>query len=149
MPTRLRQQKHPFGSLRKDPHWSTKGLVGLWQFKPAGKLIDETSNKNDGTITGATWVAEGLRFDGTDDKVDIPASTVNGNGGTFSAWVKDTTSSAAQEYFSVVSGANYMYVRSDGTFYEVRAFDGSTRHIIDIVAIDTDWHMHTIVWLKG
>ena len=94
MPTRLRQQKHPFGSLRKDPHWSTKGLVGLWQFKPAGKLIDETANKNDGTITGATWVAEGLRFDGTDDEVAIslPSPLVAGGPITIVVAARQTTS---------------------------------------------------------
>ncbi len=73
MPSYLRQQKFPFGSLRKDPHWSTKGLVGLWQFKPAGKLIDETANKNHGTITGATWAGQGLLFDNASNFVRVEA----------------------------------------------------------------------------
>ncbi len=67
MPTALRQQKYPFGSQRTDPHWSTKGLVFYSQFKPAGKLIDESPYGNHGTITGATWTGDGLDFDGTGD----------------------------------------------------------------------------------
>lgn len=62
MLTALRQQKYPFGSLRPDPHWSVQGLIFHSQFKPAGKLIDETTNKNDGTIVGPTWVGQGLTF---------------------------------------------------------------------------------------
>ncbi len=68
MATALRQQKYPFGSLRTDPHWSTKGLVFYPQFKPAGKLIDESPYKNHGVITGATWVGDGLFFSGTSGK---------------------------------------------------------------------------------
>ncbi len=72
MPTYLRQQKYPFGSLRTDPHWSTQGLGFYSQFKPSLKLIDETAFKNDGVITGATWVGDGLDFDNTvsSDKVE-------------------------------------------------------------------------------
>ena len=71
MPSYLRQQKFPFGSLRKDPHWSTKRLVFDSQFKPAGKLIDETANKNDGIITGATWQGQGLNFNDSFDVVNF------------------------------------------------------------------------------
>lgn len=65
MPTVLRQQKYPFGSLRKDSHWSMQGLMFYSQFKPAGKLIDETSYKNDGVITGGVWRSKYLFMDGT------------------------------------------------------------------------------------
>lgn len=77
MPTALRQQKYPFGSLRKDPHWSVQGLVYYSQFKPAGKLIDESLYGNHGTITGATWVGNGLSFSGSPDYVNLNTDVLN------------------------------------------------------------------------
>ncbi len=97
MPSYLRQQKHRFGSLRTDPHWSTKGLVFYSQFKPAGKLIDETAFKNDGIITGATWVRDGLSFDGINQYVNCGgASGVFDITGaiTLIAYIKTTTTLA-------------------------------------------------------
>lgn len=41
----------------------------------AGAVAHDSSPfKNDGTIIGATWVAEGLSFDGVDDYISIPNS---------------------------------------------------------------------------
>ncbi len=108
MPTQLRQQKFPFGSLRKGPHWSTKGLKFFSQFKPAGKLIDETANKNHGTITGPTWVGRGLVFDGSSDYVDFPSSFSNlsGKNITLTAWIKlDSHDSSGSHLFSTTNGA--------------------------------------------
>lgn len=71
MPSYLRQQKPHFGSLRRDAHWSTRGLVGYWPFTVAGRVIDLSSLKNDGIINGAIWQGAGLVFDGADDDVNI------------------------------------------------------------------------------
>ncbi len=71
MPSYLRQQKFPFGSLRKDPHWSTQGLVLYSQLKPAGQVIDETANKRHGVLSGAVWKGAGLTFANVTDSVDL------------------------------------------------------------------------------
>jgi hypothetical protein len=52
--------------------------VGFWRFdEGAGSIAyDDTSNSNDGSITGATWTGDGisgsgLSFDGSGDSVDV------------------------------------------------------------------------------
>jgi len=52
--------------------------IALWHFNEnsGNTLFDETSNNNDGTITGATWTLDSisesaLEFDGIDDKISI------------------------------------------------------------------------------
>ncbi len=95
MPSYLRQQKFPFGSLRTDPHWSTEGLIYFSQFKPAGILIDETTNKNNGTLTGSpTWVTDALLFNGgTSDLVTILHSNILNisSPATIILWIKFTS----------------------------------------------------------
>jgi formylglycine-generating enzyme required for sulfatase activity len=51
------------------------GLVGWW--KAEGDALDATTHDNDGSVDGASFVADGvvgqaLRFDGVDDRVVIP-----------------------------------------------------------------------------
>ncbi len=55
-----------FGQQLNFGHWSTDGLVFLWRGIEAGNAVDESLYRNDGTITGAEWVGDGLRFDGAD-----------------------------------------------------------------------------------
>ncbi len=58
-----------FGQQLNLGHWSTDGLVFLWRGIPAGNAIDESFHRNHGTITGPTWVGDGLSFNGTTDYV--------------------------------------------------------------------------------
>ncbi len=51
-----------FGQQLRSGHWSTEGLVFYWRGIPAGNVVDESFYGNDGTITGATWVGDGLDF---------------------------------------------------------------------------------------
>ncbi len=60
-----------FGEQLNLGHWSTDGLVGYWRFIEAGNLVDESLFGNDGVITGATGVGDGLSFNGASDVVDI------------------------------------------------------------------------------
>ena len=62
-----------FGQQLNLGHWSTDGLIGLWRFIQAGTLIDESFYRNHGTITNATWTADGLDFDGAGDYVNLGA----------------------------------------------------------------------------
>ena len=52
-------------------HPLAKGLVGCWVMNEAtgGKVFDLSGNDNNGTITSADWVADGLDFNGSSDYV--------------------------------------------------------------------------------
>ncbi len=89
MATSVIQQKPAFGSLRNDGHWSVDGLVFHTQFRPAGVVVDETAEKNHGTINGPTWVGNGLWFDGTDDYVQFMDKFLDGTA-AFSIIVRAT-----------------------------------------------------------
>ena len=68
------------------------GLVGHWKFDVGeGQTVKDLSgNGNDGTLDGPFWVKNGLKFDGVDDHVHVPASeSLNITEQiTFEAWVK-------------------------------------------------------------
>ncbi|MCK5021605.1 MAG: LamG domain-containing protein, partial [Candidatus Peribacteraceae bacterium] len=65
-----------------------------------GTIHDASGHNNIGTIDGATYTAnsrhgaQALSFDGVNDKVMLPSSTVNGlNDFTFMCWIKTTDNS--------------------------------------------------------
>jgi hypothetical protein len=73
------------------------GAVAYWPFNEGSGFvaIDQTSNKNDGTIYGASYsngkFGKALSFDGVDDHVDVSDSTslkITGNQITIEAWIK-------------------------------------------------------------
>ncbi len=96
------QQKPWFGTLRKDPHWSTKGLAFISPFRKAGKLVDESGNGNDGVITGATWQGQGLLFNGASDVVDTGGANFRSQDsqGTITAWIRRSASATQVIYAS-------------------------------------------------
>ncbi len=70
-------------------------VVGYWRFDEGTgtSVIDESSNGNDGTVTGATWVTgksvSALKFDGTDDFVEIDTPTgITSSTGSIEFWMK-------------------------------------------------------------
>ena len=88
------------------------GLVGAWGFSEGtgGTTADASGNGNTGTITGATWTAQGrhgnaLSFNGTGNVVRV-ASSASLNlttGMTLSAWVRPA---AAQGGWRAISTAS-------------------------------------------
>ena len=93
-------QKPPLGVSLDLSNPINRDLVGFWLFNEAGgiKAYDLSGNNYHGTLTnianpptatsgwnpGKTGI--GLRFDGTDDYVDIPYSFVQSNVVTFEIW---------------------------------------------------------------
>ena len=57
------------------------GLVGWWPFdQRSGKILrDRSGKRNDGTIYGATWVPNGLSFNGTSNYVQLPNFNTSGS----------------------------------------------------------------------
>ena len=101
-----------FAQLRTG-HWSTNGLVGYYPFTRAGNLVDFSPNKNNGTITGPTWVGEGLLFRGwlQDDWVDCGVSPA---GGQLALTVEMIVR------LDVIT--THMIIAEDGTAYNTNSF---------------------------
>ncbi len=128
MPSYLRQQKFPFGSLRRDPHWSVKGLLFFSQFSPAGKLIDESLHGNHGTLIGSPiWAAKGLNFDRDNDYVNIGEITPT-TAYTKIAWVRRTFTSGAG---NIISGDTDNVFWISGTPFKVSAGHNPFDQVID------------------
>ena len=75
---------------------SIVGNLALWNeynFNNGSIVYDLSGNNNTGTVSGATWTADGrggyFDFDGSNDKIEIPATTtLNFTGNmTLSAWI--------------------------------------------------------------
>ena len=137
------QQKPWFGTLRKDPHWSTKGLAGIWPFRKAGKLIDYTSNKNDGVITG-TWVGDSLSFDGVGDGVVFNQSDTLGINGTIVIRARINALTAARTLLQEETSG---FIDWDilGSTLRIRIFDTNFTTFANVI-IDTDWHTIALAW---
>jgi hypothetical protein len=106
---------------------SASGLVAAYGFNETSGFtaFDETTNNNDGTISGATRTASGkygsaLSFDGTNDVVLVPdASSLDlSSGMTLEAWVYPT--SAMSSWKAV------MQKESDAWFLNANTF---TNHV--------------------
>ena len=104
----------PSSSLSSEEQ--SHGPIAYWKFDEGTgtTTYDSTANKNNGTISGATWQTEDmcvvgkcLYFDGTDDVVTISNSV--GNIKTVSFWVKPITTS---EQFIDLNGSAYIQASS-------------------------------------
>ncbi len=77
-------------------HPLARGLVGYWLHNEGSGLVtnDLSGNGNYGAITGPTWAAGGLRFDGTGDVVTmaLPPTLVANSPVTVIISAKQTTS---------------------------------------------------------
>ncbi len=60
-----------FGQQLRVGHWSTNGLVFYWRGIQAGNAVDKSFYGNHGTLSGVTWTADGLDFDGSNVQVVI------------------------------------------------------------------------------
>ncbi len=83
--------KPPFGFPLNVSHNLSRGLIGLWLMNDrAGlKLLDYTYNKKVGSINNATWVPDGLLFNGSNAFVNFGNSNVfDFAGKDFTIWVR-------------------------------------------------------------
>ena len=87
----------------------TNGLVGYWPF--SGNANDASGNGNNGTVNGATLIADrngivnsAYSFDGLSNYIQVPhSSSISITGDiTMSAWVK-TNGSNGQNYQTIIS----------------------------------------------
>jgi chitodextrinase len=110
------------------------GLAGAWGFSEGtgGTTADASGNGNTGTITSASWTAQGrygsaLSFNGANSVVRIPnsASLNVTTGMTLSAWVRPTAAQGgwrtilqrqADAYFLHASNGDPLHPAGGGTF---------------------------------
>lgn len=100
-------------------HWSTDGLVFLWRGIEAGNVVDESFGRSHGTITGATWVGNGLNFNDSGDAVNCgDILDLDLDDLTIEVWFSGCT--AANDFQSLVAKAKWGGLA--GRYYIV--FDG-------------------------
>jgi concanavalin A-like lectin/glucanase superfamily protein/HYDIN/CFA65/VesB family protein len=99
------------------PNVRSQGLVGHWKLDEGSgrNTADSSGNGNTGAlrgIGGPTWVAgqlgNALRFDGSDEYVNVPSSPVFGITGdiTLAAWIKREAPLAYDAIIAKTDGAN-------------------------------------------
>ncbi len=145
---------------------STIGLIGFWTGD--GDAID-IANGNDGTLEGATYdtgvIGQAFSFDGFDDGVVIPESTVDLDGFsemTLSAWINVTGYRPDQsgalaggiitKYDSNFGVSYSFYVRETGLLGLLINQDGGNywRVETDINVIELNTWTHVVgMWLGG
>ena len=138
----------------------TTGLIGYWPFD--GDAKDQTSNGNDGTVTGATLTKDrhgnankAYYFDGTGDYINLGRdASIQPTSMTVSAWIRldDTT-----DHHAVISCRNAndgewgmdMYHHKDFGIITSMGAGSSNRaighHTLNKLTSD-DWHMLTFVY---
>jgi len=88
---------HSTSQVFSVPNLNESGLVGAWNMKPsAGSIVDLSTSGKDGTLLGApnhvnTILGDFLKFDGTDDVVDIGDTTQTVS--TVAFWINPSTTS--------------------------------------------------------
>jgi hypothetical protein len=133
-------------------------MVAYWSFDEAeGDIAHDDVGENHGTVYGATWtdgkVNGALGFDGIDDRVKLPESTISGTTLSICLWVK-----TSDTYFALISGANQTYDnelllslhssaegRLSMLYHDNQGIRGDRYYRTNVTFNDEQWHMLTIV----
>uniref|UniRef100_A0A7V3J940 DUF2341 domain-containing protein n=1 Tax=candidate division CPR3 bacterium TaxID=2268181 RepID=A0A7V3J940_UNCC3 len=137
----------PSSSLSSEEQ--SPGPVAYWKFDEGTgtTTYDSTANKNNGTISGASWQTEDmcaagkcLYFDGTNDVVTVSNSV--GNIKTVSFWVKPITTS---EQFIDLNGS--AYIQSSSGTISATGFTSPTIYVNGKVSstIEANKWQHVVV----
>ncbi len=125
---------------------------GAWAFKEGvgTSVKDSTGNGNDGTVSGASWVADNpsgagwsLNFNGANNWVDCGnKSGLNLSGkATIVAWVKMTALPGASAYGVLFKGDNYKFgITQNAPAGRVLAYNGSTTIYSTKLIPAGEWH---------
>lgn len=129
-------------SLGRKINWNhplAKGLDGCWVFneKSGDKVFDLSGQGNDGTITGADWVPNGLDFVETNSDYINCGQVISGYPFTLMALVKPSTIS--QEAILSVSAGNvatYHAILIDANKATARSYDGTIYDANSDIVVD-------------
>jgi hypothetical protein len=102
------------GYAQSNLNAETTALLDNISVKEINLAADLTSSDNHGSIIGATVGSAYTTFDGTDDKITIPTSALNGTTGTVSMWAKSNDAAQTSTMlFGHQSGNNRLYIGMD------------------------------------
>lgn len=122
-----------------------------------GNANDDTTNGNDGTITGATltnsgYIGRAYDFNGGSDYIDTDFQPNPTEGFTVNIWFKTSDTGGGQQIASQwgagsISWKIIMHQTATGKI-RFATWDGSAEYPIDTAATynDGNWHMATLVW---
>ena len=125
---------NPNGGAQEDPGKLWAEYSGVWHLAeaPPGSVVDASGKDNHGTTAGEMTasasvpgvVGRGLRFDGVNDGVDVPASSeLNlGTSATLSAWARPETWQA--EVGPIIAKSVTNGLEPTQNSYFIRATDG-------------------------
>lgn len=133
-----------FGEPLNLGDWPTDGLVLLWRAIEADNAVDESFYRNHGTITGATWMGEFLRFDGVGDWVIMPRKTLLEQSGTFILRLRINTYANGDRVMQEET-AGYMAWQIVAGALDVLIYDTA---FTTFAGLNTDalWHTYALTW---
>ena len=131
-----------------------QGLIADWPMNEGnGTTIFDKAGANNGTINGATWVGNQLKFDGVNDIIDCgAASLVVTNNFTFSFWFKSGALGQVNKYILNKDAGKhsiiYGYVANSIEFFS-GSYSGANPRTSSTISIpDLNWH-HIIYSYDG
>lgn len=106
-----------------------------------GTALDHSQYGNHGTVYGAAFVENALRYDGTDDYVSIPSVNL-GTAHTYHVWIKMDTTKAEQilcnedstDYLANAGPNVLMYYMADSTY-----------DVIGVVSMYDQWLLASVI----
>ena len=134
------------------------GMVAYWSFdETGGDIAHDNVDENHASVYGATWIDGkingALSFDGRDDRVKLPESTISGSTVSICLWVK-----TGDTYFALLSGANQTYDnelllsvhssaegRLSHLYHDRLGLHGDRYYRTEVAFNDDSWHMLTVV----
>ena len=134
----------------------SRGLVAFYRFN--GNANDNTSNANNGTVSGAILTKgkdnvsnTAYKFDGVDDYIELPTGLLSGSGDfSISLWINTTASSQSrilqQRDANGYNGEYMLDLKSDGklifkTYRNGYKWSGTSSSVVN----DANWHQISIV----
>ena len=126
----------------------TTGLLAHYKFESSGTCADETGNYNATSVSGPVLNTQGMigncyEFDGTNDKVDLPAIAIGNNTGTICGWFKKDAGSGTsrkvigrfwqQHAFGVEGSGNYEGLWNDNWLGSSSVYDDSQWHFFALI----------------
>ncbi|MDD4027297.1 MAG: LamG domain-containing protein, partial [Candidatus Shapirobacteria bacterium] len=83
-------------------------------------IVDTSGNNNTGTISGATWdqgkIGKGLKFNGSDNYVEVSSTPSTTGSFTISTWVKAINGSTSDGYGYIIHRSN-LYSIGDSVYF--------------------------------
>ena len=129
------------------------GLVGYWTFDgqdtnwATGQTFDRSGNKNTGTMTSMTSstvpvsgkIGHAFRFDGVNDRINLPTDSIGTNTVTVCAWIKPKNTESIGGF---VSNARFMLINYNFGASLLLSSDGLITFVASAISITPNVWQH-------